>query len=312
MTHVMDADTQPTGAQPGLATGRSTNEAVAARFLETARLLENQGANPFRVRAYRLAAETLQRLRRPVERILGEEGPAGLERLSGIGPGLAAAICAYVATGRMPLLERLTRTRSPYGELTTVPGIGPVLAQRLHDELEISTLEDLEVAAYDGRLDRVPGVGARRLEGIRLALDARLGRTRQGVSLPEVEDAPVPELLDVDREYRDLAATKRLPTIAPRRMNPQHQAWLPILHTRRGPRHYTALFSNTPRAHQLGRTRDWVVVYFGRDGAREQHTVVTELSGPLRGQRVVRGREAECAEYYARPPLRAPAARMLA
>jgi putative hydrolase len=83
-------------------------------------------------------------------------------------------------------------------------------------------------------------------------------------------------------------------------MNPLHRAWLPILHTRRGSRHYTALFSNTPRAHQLGRTRDWVVVYFGHDGDRGQHTIVTELTGPLQGQRVVRGREAECAEYYAR------------
>jgi DNA polymerase/3'-5' exonuclease PolX len=118
-----------------------TNDLVAECFFETARLLENQGANPFRVRAYRHAAETLRRLRQPVEQILGEEGPAGLERLPGIGPGLAAAICSYVATGRMPLQERLTRTRSPFGELTTVPGIGCLLAHRIHEKLEIATLE---------------------------------------------------------------------------------------------------------------------------------------------------------------------------
>jgi putative hydrolase len=273
---------------------------VAARFLDTARLLENQGANPFRVRAYRRAAETLRRLRRPVEQILGEEGLGGLDRLSGIGPGLAAAIRDFVATGRMPLQERLARTRSPFGELASVPGIGPVLGQRLHEELEIATLEDLEVSAYDGRLERVSGIGPRRLEGIRLALAARLGRARPGLPIPSSQDAPIAELLEVDREYRELAATRRLPTIAPRRMNPQHQAWLPILHTRRGSRHYTALFSNTPRAHQLGRTREWVVVYFGEDGARGQHTIVTESAGALRGERVVRGREAECAEHYER------------
>jgi Holliday junction resolvasome RuvABC DNA-binding subunit len=251
------------------------------------------------VRAYRRAADTLRRLRRPVEQILGEEGPEGLDRLQGIGPGLAAAIGDYITTGRMPLQERLARTDGPFGELATVPGIGPVLARRLQAELKIATLEELEIAAYDGRLDRVTGVGPRRLEGIRLALAGRLGRGRPTVSRLTGPDAPIAELLDVDREYRELAATRRLPTIAPRRMNPRHRAWLPILHTRRGPRHYTALFSNTPRAHQLGRTRDWVVVYFGEDGARGQHTIVTELSGALRGERVVRGREADCADYYA-------------
>ncbi len=298
MTYSTGLEAPRTEAQQESGDGRSTNHVVAARFLETARLLENQEANPFRVRAYRRAAETLRRLRRPVEQILSEEGPGGLDRLSGIGPGLAAAIRDFVATGRMPLQERLARTRSPFGELCSVPGIGPVLAQRLHEELEIATLEELEVSAYNGRLERVTGIGPRRLEGIRLALAARLGRTRPGLPIPSSRDAPIAELLDVDREYRELAATRRLPTIAPRRMNPRHQAWLPILHTRRGPRHYTALFSNTPRAHQLGRTRDWVVVYFGEDGARGQHTIVTESSGALRGQRVVRGREAECADHY--------------
>lgn len=281
--------------------GRTTNQLVATQFDETARLLENQGANPFRVRAYRRGAETLRSLRRPVEQILREEGPEGLDRLSGIGPGLAGAIRDFVETGRMPLQERLARTAAPFGELATVPGIGPALAQRIEKQLGITTLEELEVSAYDGRLDRVSGIGPRRLEGIRLALAARLGRARPGAPVSPSRDAPIAELLDVDREYRELAAQRRLPTIAPRRMNPGHRAWLPILHTHRGPHHYTALFSNTPRAHQLGRTRDWVVVYFGDDGSRGQHTLVTELTGALRGQRVVRGREAECADHYNQP-----------
>ena len=81
-------------------------------------------------------------------------------------------------------------------------------------------------------------------------------------------------------------------------MNPEARAWLPILHTERGQRHYTALFSNTPRAHRLGRTDDWVILYCeGGDGER-QYTVVTAPSGPLRGRRVVRGREAACTEHY--------------
>jgi hypothetical protein len=113
----------------------------------------------------------------------------------------------------------------------------------------------------------------------------------------------VGELLDVDREYRTSAKEGRLPRIAPRRFNPEHLAWLPVLHTTRGLRHYTALFSNTAQAHRLGRTSDWVVIY--GDGDREDHqaTVVTERTGSLRGRRVVRGREADCAEFY-RPRMR--------
>jgi putative hydrolase len=76
------------------------------------------------------------------------------------------------------------------------------------------------------------------------------------------------------------------------------------MHTWRGGRHYTALFSNTARAHQLRRTRDWVVLYFdGRDGER-QHTVITATSGPLEGRRIVRGREAECEVFYRNQPSR--------
>jgi putative hydrolase len=102
-------------------------------------------------------------------------------------------------------------------------------------------------------------------------------------------------LLDIDAEYRDKAAAGELPKIAPRRFNPEGKAWLPILHAEKGGWHFTALFSNTARAHELGRTGDWVVIYFYDDEHREaQCTVVTETHGPMEGQRVVRGREAEC------------------
>ena len=64
--------------------------------------------------------------------------------------------------------------------------------------------------------------------------------------------------------------------------------------------HFTALYSNTARARELGRTRDWVVIYFDDDHHREgQHTVVTETRGALIGRRLVRGLEAECRAFYA-------------
>jgi hypothetical protein len=71
------------------------------------------------------------------------------------------------------------------------------------------------------------------------------------------------------------------------------------MHAERGGWSYTALFSNTALAHRLGRTDDWVVIYFARAGGPEhQRTVVTETRGPLEGLRVVRGRETECREHH--------------
>ena len=109
-------------------------------------------------------------------------------------------------------------------------------------------------------------------------------------------DAPgVDLLLEVDREYRDKARAGVLRLIAPRLQNPAGEAWLPILHVRRDGWKFTALFSNTPRAH------DWVVIHYDDpDGADGQATVVTERRGALTGKRVVRGREPECARYYRR------------
>jgi putative hydrolase len=87
--------------------------------------------------------------------------------------------------------------------------------------------------------------------------------------------------------------------VAPRRFNLSGEAWLPVLHAVRGAWHFTALFSNAAQAHQLGRTRDWVMLYFYDDEHAEgQHTVVAEKHGALTGRRVVRGRETECRAYY--------------
>lgn len=279
--------------------GDPMNRQVADRFDEAASLLEQQQANPFRIQAYRNAAETIRTLPRGVAEILHEEGLEGLDRLPTIGPALARAIGLIVDTGRLPMLDRLRGEHDPIAALASVPGIGPKLAQRLHDELGIATLEALEAAAHDGRLAKTPGFGDKRVAGIRDALATRLRRRRTlAPAHEEGEEPSVAELLDVDREYRAASEAGILHLIAPRRFNPAKKAWLPVLHTQRAGRHYTALFSNTARAHQQGRTRDWVVLYFdGGDGER-QHTVVTESTGPLAGRRVVRGRERECAEHY--------------
>jgi hypothetical protein len=197
-------------------------------------------------------------------------------------------------------LERLRGTVDPEQLYQSIPGIGPKLAEQIHNELDIDSLEELEAACRDGRLERLPGIGPRRTAMLSAALAERLSRTRRWSPGPDNAVQPdIAMLLDVDREYREKAKYGSLQRIAPMRFNPSGEAWLPILHTERDAWHFTALFSNTARAHDLKRTDDWVVVYFHSDSEPEgQHTVVTETRGSLIGKRVVRGREQECITYY--------------
>ncbi len=290
----MNATAAPHASHHALSNGE-----IAARFEEVASLLEAQNASQYRVQAWRGGAATLRQSERSAAEILDAEGLDGLEALPGIGSALARATRELVDTGALAMLQRLRGESDPLAALASVPGVGPALAQRVHDELDVDTLEALEAAANDGRLERVKGFGPKRVAGIRDALATRLRRRRRAAGEVAATESPsVDELLDVDHEYREKAARGELPQIAPRRFNPTGEKWLPVLHTTRGDRHYTALFSNTARAHELGRTHDWLVLYYdGRDG-EHQCTIVTAPKGPLKGRRVVRGRERECVTHY--------------
>jgi hypothetical protein len=281
---------------------RFENEQIAAWLRQAAEILQVQGANPFRVSAYRKAADTVLRSGRSLRELLAQSGVAGLDALPGVGAGIASAIAEMLQTGHWTQLERLRGSLDPVSLFQIVPGVGPELAQRIHDALDVDTLEALEAASHDGRLESVSGVGKRRAAMIRAALAELLDRSRLRRRAPSaVEDVEpsVELLLDIDREYREKAESGGLPTIAPRRFNPEGRAWLPVLHTSRGEWHFTALFSNTARAHELKRTQDWVVLYFyDHQHVEKQRTVVTESRGPLAGRRVVRGREAECRAHY--------------
>ncbi len=281
----------------------SPNSHIADILDQIAALLAGQGANPFRQNAYRRAAKTVVELDDDVGELVQRAGHEGLVALPGIGPSIANTIEEILRTGRSSLLERLRGESRPERLFQTVPGIGPKFAERIHDTLHIDTLEALEIAAHDGRLDAVPGVGSRRAAMVRASLAEMLKRARPRPRPATATEPPIDALLDVDREYREKAAAGQLRTIAPRRFNPSAEAWLPILHTNRGRWHFTVLFSNTARAHDLGRTHDWVVVYFHSDDHAEgQRTIVTETRGVLVGERVVRGREGECRRYYAQAP----------
>ncbi|MDO8366794.1 MAG: helix-hairpin-helix domain-containing protein [Saprospiraceae bacterium] len=280
---------------------RTSNQAIARVLTDIANLLEIQHANPFRIRAYRSGANVVRKFEEPVQQIVFSGDGQALQDLPGIGESLSAVIEEYVKTGKSQLLNRLKGAVSQEEVFEQVPGIGKGFAERIARELNIKTLEDLELAAHDGRLARIDGFGKRRLEAVRTSLAGMLSgfaQRRQRHIARASEDKPLPlptvaQLLEVDAEYRKKAAADKLKKIAPKRFNPGKVAWLPVLHTEKGDWSFTAMFSNTARAHELDKIDDWVVIFFEKNGFEGQSTVVTETSGALKGKRVVRGRESE-------------------
>jgi putative hydrolase len=239
-----------------------SNVQIAAILDEIGHLLQLRGANPFRVAAYRNAAVTVRCLVEPAADLLERDGREGLERLPGIGKSLARRIAEILRTGRSRRLEQL-RGQDGGDLFTTLPQVGKRLAGRIHDTLGTGSLEELQRAAHDGRLRRIAG-------------------------------------LDVDRQYRRQAQRGTLPTVAPRRSNPDGDIWLPVLRTVRGGRRFCAHYTNSARSHRLGQTRDWVAIFREDKQHFAQWTVVTAQGGPLAGRRVVRGREGECLAHYSR------------
>jgi hypothetical protein len=277
------------------------NQTIAEKLLEFARSLDAQESNVYRLRAYRRAAEIVLRLDRPVTEIVAEGGRAALEALPGVGGHLSYTIEGLVRTGEFRTLNGADGHVDCQRLFASLPGVGRRLARQLHEELGLETLEQLEQAAHEGRLAALR-VGPKRLRGLIDALAGRLARIR----LPEpVRGEPTAELLlAVDDEYRREAANDHLPTLAPRRFNPDQEPWLPIYTADRAGWRFRAVFSNTALAHRLHQTHDWVAISFSDGNVSGQRTIVTETRGALRGRRVVRGREEDCRKHYRAAPSR--------
>src|SRR5690349_13723279 len=129
-----------------------TNRDIAAAFDQVADLLEFQGANPFRVRAYRNGARKIGQLTEPLTAIAADE-QRKLTDLDGIGKDLADKIRSLLETGKLPMLEQL-QAEVPPGVvlLSRVPGVGPKKAMSLANELKITTLAELKSACEDHRV----------------------------------------------------------------------------------------------------------------------------------------------------------------
>lgn len=173
------------------------NADVAAVFNEIADLLEIQGENPFRVRAYRNAARSVGELGRSVQTMIaqGED----LNDIPSIGDDLAAKIQEIAASGTCALLQRLRKALPPaVTELLQIPGLGPKRVRALHEALDIRTLEELDRAARQGRIRLLPGFGEKTEERIIESIGARLNKSqrfRLGVAAQYAE--PLLEYLQV-------------------------------------------------------------------------------------------------------------------
>jgi DNA polymerase (family X) len=148
------------------------NHRIAAVLEEIANLLEIQGANPFRIRAYRTAAQTLEGWSDSVAAMVSRG--ADLDDLPGIGKDLAGKIRDIVMTGRCDTLDELRRgLPATITTLLKLPGLGPKRVQTLYRQLDISTPEHLYAAASEGRIRQLPGFGAKMEAAILEALKKR-------------------------------------------------------------------------------------------------------------------------------------------
>ena len=153
-----------------------TNPQIAAVFEQIADLLEFQGANPFRVRAYRNAARAIHDLTESAADIVTDP-ERELTSLAGIGKDLAAKVATLVETGSLPMLaELLEEIPESVLAILRVPGLGPKRAAVLYNELGVATLDDLRLACEQQRVRGLKGFGAKTeaaiLEGLEVAAEA--------------------------------------------------------------------------------------------------------------------------------------------
>jgi DNA polymerase (family X) len=149
------------------------NAEIARWFRELGDLLEIDGANPFRVRAYRTAARSIETSPESVE-TLARDAPGKLTEIPGIGEDLAGKIRELVATGRLAAHAKAAR-RIPRGllELMVIPGLGPKKARLLFEKARVRSLADLRRALARGRLAEVRGFGPKSIEKLAQAVQAK-------------------------------------------------------------------------------------------------------------------------------------------
>lgn len=183
------------------------NKEVASVLHEIADLLEIEGVE-FKPRAYRKAAQNIESLGTDIEELAAQ---GKLEKIPGVGKAIAGKIEEYLTTGRLRKLEEL-RKKIPVDirALTSVEGIGPKMVKILYEELGVTTLDDLERAAREGKIRRLKGLGEKVEQNILENIAVARGRQHRfllGYILPEARR--VVELLRPHVEKIELAGSIR-------------------------------------------------------------------------------------------------------
>ncbi|MCA7921969.1 DNA polymerase/3'-5' exonuclease PolX [Burkholderia cenocepacia] len=169
------------------------NAECAAVFAEIADMLEIQGANPFRVRAYRNAARTIADYGRDIPTMIANGDDLG--KIPSIGADLASKLREITATGTCELQQTLRHALpGAIVELLDVPGLGAKRVKALHDALHVDSLEQLRAEAKNGHVRELPGFGAKTEAHLLEAIDDRLQREPQRFLLPEAAHALMPLL----------------------------------------------------------------------------------------------------------------------
>lgn len=236
------------------------NIEIAQVLTEVADLLEIEGANPFRVRAYRNVVRTVEGLTRPLARMV--EAGEDLTELPGIGSEMAHHITELVTTGRLGLLEEIySRVPPTLAELTKLDGLGPKRTRKLWEQLGVTTVDELEAALDAGRVETLEGFGQKTAERIRQSIaDYRkhVGRFRLADAdqfvrplLEYMRGAPGIEEMEVAGSYR-----RRRETVGDIDLLVVCEDPLPVM------RHFTS-YPRVARVDRSGETRGTVILQSG-------------------------------------------------
>ena len=220
------------------------NLEIAEIFNNMADILEIKGENPFRIRAYRKAAQNIEGLSEDVRKIAREKK---LENLPGIGKDLAGKIEEYIATNKIKAYEKLKKSVSkPVLELMDIPGVGPKTAMVLCDKLKVKSIRDLKKKACEGKIKGIPGIKEKTITNILRGIDflrKSEGRTLLGQAVKISEE--------IIARLRKLPEVKRIEPAGSLRRKRDTVRDIDILITSGGPRKVMDVFTRLPEARDV-------------------------------------------------------------
>lgn len=246
------------------------NQEIARIFNEIADILEIKGENPFRIRAYRRAAQNIDGLPRDVATLSQEQ----LLGIPGIGQDLAGKIREYISTGKIASYEELKK-EIPEGLtlLLTVPGLGPKTANLLYERLKVKSIEELERLAREHKLAGLPGIKEKTEENILKGIEM-LKRGKDRLPIGRV----LPLAREIIEQLKEKAPTDKLSLAGSLRRWKDTIKDIDILATSKEPEKVMNVFVKLPMVKDVlmkGPTKSSVII---TEGIQVDLRVVEEAS----------------------------------